>query len=376
MKSKVTHIDITRIFAIMFIILLFLGCNDKKPTDPEIYELELSIKVAKWYDNNSAAISLTYDSGCPQCEGDREVQSQILERNMHMDYELVTYNLNTSYDKMEYIVQTLIPQGFKFFGHGNWHINHDALSFYDALESFSLCYKTMEGIGIKRVAYAYPGGYGYRDSTRIALAEAGFLSGRMHHTAGRRNPYIIPDTLMEPHDWYQLPTLVMQAYEFNNNESAINNTNELIPFLDEAIRKKAWIITSYHSIGSGEGWGFYYLSNFINDLDAIKSRDFWVASMNDITLYILERKDVSVFYEGIYNSSGILNKIDILLSDELPNDLYDQTLTVLFTIPEEWVGGIIEIYQGDDLIDKIIFNYEEVMLSLKPNEQVYSLILI
>ncbi|MCH8069908.1 MAG: hypothetical protein IID16_11670, partial [Candidatus Marinimicrobia bacterium] len=147
-------------------------------------------------------------------------------------------------------------------------------------------------------------------------------------------------------------------------------------FLDEAIRKKAWIITSYHSIGSGEGWGFYYLSNFINDLDAIKSRDFWVASMNDITLYILERKDVSVFYEGIYNSSGILNKIDILLSDELPNDLYDQTLTVLFTIPEEWVGGIIEIYQGDDLIDKIIFNYEEVMLSLKPNEQVYSLILI
>lgn len=351
--------------------ILILSCQNNEPTNPDTSDFQSSVVVAKWYDNHAAAISLTYDSGSPESPRDREVQEYILENNMILDYELVTDYISEK--KLEHILGTMIPLGFQFFGHGHKHINHDALSYTEALQSFALCYQTMEGLGLRPIAYAYPGGYGHRDSTRLALASSGFLCGRLHNVADHQDPYVLPDSATEPKDWFGLPSLVMQAYEFANNELAINSTDELIPFLDETINKTAWLITTYHSIGNEEGWGFYFMSDFMEDLEEIRSRDFWIASMNDVTLYIRERSNAVLSYDFITDSSGKIQEITILLSDELPNDLYDHPLTILFQVPEEWLGKTVGIFQSDTLLEETTFDCIDGVISLQPNERSYTL---
>ena len=73
----------------------------------------------------------------------------------------------------------LVPQGFSYFGHGHNHIDHDELSYEEALESFQANYDTMKDWGMKPVAYGYPRSAGHEEETQLALENAGFLSGRL-----------------------------------------------------------------------------------------------------------------------------------------------------------------------------------------------------
>lgn len=116
--------------------LVFLGCGNGNSLNPETSDSLRPMAVAKWYNNHAAAISVTYVSGSPESAGDKEVQQIVLSRNMILDYGLVTEYI--SQKKLEYIPNMMIPLGFQFFGHGHEHINHDALSYKEALQSFTL----------------------------------------------------------------------------------------------------------------------------------------------------------------------------------------------------------------------------------------------
>ena len=351
---------------ILCILFAFLSCLDENHRDRQP-----SVTITKWFNNHAGVISLTYDSGGPLRKSDIEAQQHILDRNMVLDYELVTDSIRPN--KLEYILGTMIPAGFQFFGHGHSHICHDGVTYEEALQSFILNYVTMKGLGIEPIAYAYPQGCGNKGSTRLALKTSGFLCGRMHSKTDRQNPYIMPGKRIKPEDWYHLPSLVMQAYEFANAGLAINDSDELIPFLDKTIQKKAWLITTYHNIGYEEGWGYYYMSEFVKDLEAIRSRDFWVASMNDVILYTLERNNVTLFSEYISNSYGIVQKLEILLSDELPDEKYDHPLTIIFEVPDEWLGKSLGVFQNDRLITELLCNHEDRLISLRPDENLYIL---
>ena len=262
--------------------------SSSHPGNTPLVELD-RITIAKWHNNHAAAISLNYDSGGMISENDRTVQGLILTYGLHLDYELVTADLPDW--KLNYILSSMIPDGFTFFGHGHRHINHDVLSYEQANDSFRQCYETMVEIGLTPVVYAYPGGMGYTDHVRKALADAGFLSGRMHHTKYHKDPYIVPDDVRSPDDWYELPTLVMQDItDAPDAAYSINDTEELIPYLDETLRRGAWLICTYHGIGDGPGTGHYKMPIFTTDLREIQDRDFWVASINDATLYVRERE--------------------------------------------------------------------------------------
>lgn len=171
-------------FLLIFIIA-FSGnfCNVRNPINPNIimYNESMEMFIAKFYNNHSAAISIAYDSGWPLTENDKEVQKFVAENDIILDYEIVT-DVYIKYPQLiNYFRQILLPSGFGYFGHGHKHNNHDELSYEKAFESYKLCYETMELFGLKPIAYAYPGGYGFKPENRHALADAGFLCGRMHN---------------------------------------------------------------------------------------------------------------------------------------------------------------------------------------------------
>jgi hypothetical protein len=324
--------------------------------------------IAKWYDNHTAAVSITYDDGSPQSSLSKTAQQAVLAKGLTMDTELVTGELWQS--KLTHIITNMLPAGLQVFGHG--HINHDALSYLEAYNSFKTCYDTMTSLGINPVASAYPGGYGFQAETWQALQDAGFLSGRLFQmTMGHNNPYILPYSDLTPANWYALNTLVMLdvvscATDYER-QMAINNTAELIPFLNGALGRTAWVILTYHGIGSTTTTLRYPMTEFLTDLDAIAERDFWCASMNDITLYARERQQANVSLEWFWNM------LSIKVSDNLPNDIYDQPLTVLFDIPANWVNLPLALYQNGTLMADCQFSSINATLNLLPNELGYIL---
>ena len=349
--------------------------------------------IAKWFDNHTAAISITYDS-TPNTRW--PVDDFVLEQGLVLDYEMVTqkYSSEPLPDWVEHDLTELIPdvvpgrvfdplgeyriasslaltdEGFGFFGHGHWHVNHDVLTYSAAYDSFRLCYAIMERLGLKPVAYGYPRGVGHKAQTQRALADAGFLAGRLAGIPSGHSPYILPDSDTAPANWFYLPALPMESYDFQQCDRCINNTEELVPILDGTLERTAWIILMYHSIGHYEGWGFYRWDDFRSDMQAIAERDFWVAPMNDIVLYIQERENATVEWRH-WNRDGETKLIVVTLSDGLDNARFDQPLTLLFTPPPEWAGLPVHITRNGQHIDWIFPDGGTVMFSVLPDGEPY-----
>ena len=388
------------------VLLLAVGCQfqaaDVPAPAPATTPAPLNASVAKWLDNHAAAISITNDDW-PVPGREPDIDSYVMEQGLVMGYELVTGN---SYhgdpifsgpddERIVYLMSELVPKGFSYFGHGHHHIDHDELSYEEALESFRANYDTMIEWGMKPVAYAYPRSAGHEEETQRALEASGFLSGRLltripdafyrlpvriaryfHQLAqGTTNPskfYNLPGSQLAPDNWFGLMSLEMQSIEFEGCDGCINDNDELTPILDEALEQTAWIILTYHAIGKPEWWGWYDWGEFQKDIRSIAARDFWTASMNDITLYVREREHAVITVEVVEGSPGT-ESIEMTLSDGLDNGRFNQPLTILFDQPMDWVGRPFTVSQDGELLDELVFDTEAAMLPLKPNERPYVL---
>lgn len=369
-------------FAIIALLAIVNGCGEQpssSTTNPETNPVEfvptspISVTVTKWYQGHLAAISLTYDHGVRWLsEHEKLIQNIVLEEKVPMDFDFTNSDLDEWPARRAYYFNTLLPSGIKVFGHGYEHVNSDALPEDSALQNFRQCYQDMKSMGIKPVAYAYPGGYCSLESTRRALAASGFLSGRRFTGLDYADPYICPNDELVPKDWYDLPSLVMYSYEYTNGDPrTVHNTVGLIPFLDEALRRRSWLITTYHEIKDGPG-GTYHVQDFRNDIQAIKARDFWIASFTDATLYLRERANARLEFSPEFAADGSFSSARLLLSDNLPNTLYNHPLTVRLSMPEAMLGQRLRVTQdGREVVSAIIAS--SMLLSLQPNERPYIL---
>lgn len=355
--------------------------------------------VAKWHNDHAAAISVNVD-GVPMSIS--PVEEYALRMGVPLNYEMVSQRyVDAPPAWVEHDLTGLIPdvvpgalmrrhtgaeveyalglaeRGFGFFGHGHWHVDHDALTYEQAYESFRACYEIMERLGLEPVAYAYPRSAGHRETTQRALADAGFLAGRLANTALGRSPYIDADGEGAPANWFYLPAITMESYDVAECEACVNDTEEFLPILDEAIDNRAWIIPVYHNVAKIAGWGPYRWEHFQGDLRAIAARDFWVARMGDVALYIRERERATVVATA-ERRNGLTAKIEVTLSDGLDNERFDQPLTVMFAPPPDWEGLPVRITQGGGYVGWALPREGDaeggtMLASLLPNERAYEL---
>ena len=360
------------------VIVLAVGCQGRTPTlAPTPTPAPLNATVAKWFDNHTAAISITNDDW-PIRGREPDIDGYVLEQGLIMGYEVTTGNSfngdpifsGPEDERIAYLMSELVPQGFSYFGHGHNHVDHDVLSYEEALESFQANYDTMIEWGMTPVAYAYPRSAGHEAETQQALADAGFLSGRLV-SRDASDAYNIPWNQRAPDNWFGLISMEMQSIEFEGCGNCTNNNAELTPILDEALARTAWVILTYHSIGQ-RYWGWYAWDEFRKDVQSIVARDFWTASMNDITLYVRERENVALLVEPVKGGAGT-ESIAITLSDGLDNVRFNHPLTVLFDQPADWVGRPFTVTQDGETLTELVFDTEAVMLSLLPNERPYLL---
>jgi len=358
-------------FILIVVTLLWLSWNNFPNF---IFNKNISLRVAKWYNDFPATLTISYDEGWPISDKNKIAQELILKYDLSMDYEIVTESYNNNRILLSYLKNKLITKGFGYFGHGHQHICHDDLTYEEAYESFKNCYDYMLSYGLKPIAYAYPAGCGFKDSTVNALKKAGFLSGRMHRRRSTSSKHITPYDQMEPTDWFRLPTVVMQDYDFEQIKECCNNNEELILILDEALDIKSWIILTYHAIGSDKerNWGFYKLDEFEKDLQSISARNFWIGSINDVTLYMYERNKITI-EKKIYGNflTKNIKKIKLILEDGLDNQIFDHPLTILMEFPDKWINKKIYVSQDHKLEYSFVLKQKTHQLNLLPNEKPY-----
>lgn len=362
----------------LFVLCLLLGCADPSghPASTSAESAGFSVRLTKWYGGHSGTVSFTYDHGLRWLSWEEKlIQDIVVRENIAMDFDFSNTDFDAMPSRRRSYLDTLIPKGIRVFGHGYEHINSDAISEDSARINFRRCYDDMVAGGLKPVAYAYPGGDCYRPATRRALAASGFLSGRRFSSADFDNPYISPGDQLRPDDWFNLPCLIMFSEKVEPNPRVVHNTAELLPFLDEAIKRRAWLITTYHEIKDGVG-GTYRVDDFRNDIAAVKERDFWIASFNAVTLYLHERERASAAITTTFSEEGTISGARITLSDNLPNDYYDHPLTLELSVPPELIGRRVALYQEAGLIQSLTLESNTLLLSLVPNEQPYDLYLL
>ncbi len=351
------------------------------PPDGPALPNALNATVAKWFDNHTAAVSITFDDR-PTLGREPDIDGFMIEQGLVLGYEVITRNtfrgdlvFNGPDDEMlVYLLEELVLNGFGYFGHGHDHIDHDELSYNDALRSFQACYDTMKDWGLKPVAYAYPRNAGHDEETQQALEASGFLSGRLQ-THDPTKYYNLPGSQRAPDNWFGLQAVDMQSIEFADCATCINDNRELLPVLEEALDQRAWVILTYHNIGNPDGWGWYDWDEFQDDVRSIAARDIWTAPMNDIVLYTRERENILLDVKVIADplAGEHTESIEITLSDGLDNITFDQPLTILFEQPRDWIGTPLTVSQDHELLDEVVFETEAAMLSLVPNERPYVL---
>jgi hypothetical protein len=327
-----------------------------------------TLEITKWWSDYKSAYTVTYDMGFPLLN-DFE-NKWLIESGLYIDYEIVSSSYNIRPSRVDYL-KSLHIQNFGYFGHGHEHIDHDKVSYEEAYNSFKSNYEGIESYGLQPISYAYPYGAGRRDSTRIALRESGFLSGRLNQEVFEGyGPYIMEYTESSPKDWYGLPALRMEDLDYQNCDYCINSPQELIPYIYENVERQSWLITTYHAIGfDGKtddrpiGWGFYKRDNFFQEMETVKSlmekKHLWLASMNDVTLYTYLRnnttfdllKETNNSYKLVFNTN--LNKKDFNM---------DITLKMLVELNMDYNSIKISdsynltVFESDVLTDTLIVN--------------------
>lgn len=361
------------------VLILLTSCGTDAAVDNEVPEERIQIEgISKWYNGYQSVYTPTYDSGRPDLH--ETENNWLIERDLFMDYEIVSYNFDKYPSMYTYLKENLVPYGFGVFGHGHKHDNHDNYGYEYSLNSFTQNYNSMVEHGFQPISYAYPYGAGLLPETRQALKESGFLSGRLFQPEfGSYGPYITPGDEMEPPDWFALPSLRMEDIGFENRSDAVNNPEEFITHLDKNIELGSWLISTYHGIGwDGEtdgrpvGWGFYKRENFYEEMLYVKSHreegNVWLATMDDVTLYMMQRNNATYDLE-----KKDKNKYELYLDDGLDNELYRMNLTLKLTADPDFIGKTIVLTAGNETIKEMEIESEEILINLHPSGITYTL---
>jgi peptidoglycan/xylan/chitin deacetylase (PgdA/CDA1 family) len=330
----------------------------------------LQVEALKWHDGHRAAVSINYDAAWGTHPDHRLATDEVIARGLRLDLEMVTavFQQPRHFPLIERMHQELIPRGVHFFGHGHRHINHDSLGYEEALADFKLNFDLMRQWGLRPRAYAYPGSTGYNTTTQLANQQAGFLCAR-GSAADPSQSSICPNDTTEPANWYYLPSAVMSQGESANY---VNTHAELVPILADALERRAWVILMYHAIGIPEGWGYYPLEDFRQDLDAIAGADFWSANMDMAAAYIKERNALALDLRSAKKKKG-WRHYDLVFRDGLDNEVYDQPLTLEFRFAPELSIDRLQIDPPLEGGADFAVTGDQLRLHVLPDEQVYSL---
>jgi peptidoglycan/xylan/chitin deacetylase (PgdA/CDA1 family) len=314
-------------------ILGLLGCGRFEREHPE-RSAPGTTGICLWKGNKEAAISLTFDDALWG-------PTQTYVSELHARGMLATFFVPTDWiDNPDAEIKDsanvgvdhgtwddwrgVAAQGHEIASHSHTHPHLAALESEDAIrEELRLSKRILERelSPHQCVTIGFP--YGSSDERVRRIAAHYYIAGRAPQGI---NPAY-------PADFYDIKRL---------GPRTDTTLSTMTGWVEEAIAQRSWLMVTFHGI-DGVAWEPLPRERFIQFLDYVQSRRdvLWVAPFASVVKYIKERNAAK-----IADLSVDTQEIRFHLSDDLPDDIYDESLSLITYVPQAW--SQVQVMQGKD----------------------------
>jgi oligosaccharide reducing-end xylanase len=321
---------------IFAVFLIAVNAGYSRTIDP-------NYAVGTWQGFRTAAITYTFDDGCPY-----QYTIAIPMFNEY-GYKLTMYTVTgkdwyepTHWDQLT----TAAAAGHEI---GSHTVTHPYLNTTNAVYELSNSKIAIEANapGAKCVTVAYP--YCDEGSGTESIISTYYIAGRT--CSGQIMPAM-------PSNFYQISSFVLGS-------SGTNTTAGINAIANSAATAGGWAVYLIHGIDTDGGYSPLSSTILQQTLDYLKANPnkFWVSSFSNVARYIKERNDVSVS-----ESSNDENNITLQVTDTLDNTIYNYPITIRRPLPAGWLS--VKVSQnGLDVNTSIVKvnSVKYVMFDVVPN---------
>jgi len=306
-----------------------------------------SMRFTNYADDRQSAFSLTFDDGLlSHSENVRPILNQYGFKGTF--YVLPPYLTETLPGIWRYgtwpAFQSMASEGHEIGSHTMRHYDLTSLQWGDVNDDSTLLYELYQSkIFIEQkvpaekcISLNYP--YTYHNSLVDSAASLFYENGR---TLGQ----VTNDSSLSGEDWFGLKAKVV-LFDMPRN-SVSDDIDELITFLEwtqNSVNNRKWGMIIIHDVVPIEqlpelvGQGIYepisneWLTSLCDFLWArSSSKEVWVETVGNITRYIKERDEAD--YQIVSSSNQL---IQINVSDNLDNTIFNYPLSAYIKIPDQW----------------------------------------
>jgi peptidoglycan/xylan/chitin deacetylase (PgdA/CDA1 family) len=274
--------------------------------------------VGTWRGFRNAAISFTFDDGCPN-------QYSIAipmfnEFGIKMTLFIVTgskWVWPADWAKL----RNAAADGHEIASHTITHNNFNGMS--DSLQKIELG-DSQEEInahipGNKCITMAYP----------FCVPGNGSIAAQFYIAARICSGIIEPST---PSDFMRISSITI------GTEGPVKTTKDFISTFKSAVYSKGWCVFMLHGIDNDGGWSSVNSSVLRETLEYLSenSGDYWVSTFGDIVRYIKERDSASVTETSVKDTG-----ITLQITDTLPDSIYSYPITLRRVLPDGWISATV-----------------------------------
>lgn len=287
----------TKIFKLLFSVLLFTSCSKDDEYRPVVNEYEgVKVYIAPYYNNKTSCITLTFDDGTydQYANAVPKLEERKLPATFFINGKTVG-PITSPYDNHmdERCVKDLSDRGFEVSNHTWSHTKLTTISLAEARKDIIKNDDAIEAwTGKRPKTFSFPNNA--RTEALIKIAEEGRTGSRTFETG-------FGQTLRK------------------------NTYNDLKNWTDNCIKKKNWSVGMFHGIKQGyDSWTDPTILWRFFDYLVSRQNEIWVANFNDAVSYIKERDNSKL--QLYSNKAGTLK---IMVSTNLDTNLFTHPLTLV-----------------------------------------------
>ncbi len=296
----------------------------------------LDYSIANWLDDKKAAVALTFDdwtAGHPAI-----VVPELRDRDMHATFFLTVQSWNTI--NWSQVAQAA-ANGDEIANHSKTHRDLTTLSAADKADEIRGAKAVIDQRqDLKAITFAYP--FGSHNSAVIdSVRASGHIGARGVQPPSGNYGYHFASS---DDDYYKIRTF------------SIDNTVTIQQYeqqLDNILSGGGLLTYLYHSVFnegvSDNSYAMIHQDDLRKQLDLVKSREgrLWISTFAQAIQYHKEKKSAVLTELAAPFEEGDTWKL--LLTDDLPDELYNQALTLKVRLPDG-VTNILQVVQNQKAI--------------------------
>ncbi len=274
-------------------------------------------KVSTWYQNKPSAITYTFDGYQNTGSNQISVAIPLFDAYNYKTTMTIITDWVTDYGDLIKTAKNGHEMASLTVTHNSLAGKSDEVQEHELSESQRLINQNIPGANCMSLAFPYC------ETGNMELVKKYYFNGRIC------SGVIEPAT---PADLYKISSII------TGSEGAVNTSDAMNAKVDLAQSSQGWCVFLIHGIDGDLGYSPLASRQLRKHLAYVNQNDslFWVGTFGNVVRYIRERNAATIAEQQISTDS-----LKVLVTDNLPNNLYNHPLTITRPLPEGWTSAAV-----------------------------------